>query len=120
MCLYNSWFSGKDLKTIKFNLKKTIGREIKTLRKMHGISGLELGIIIDKSQQQISRYENGSTSIPLETLMLLLYLFNVPPEIFFNRILFLVKNDANIKKTLFNISKSSKIHNYSEYWKTLK
>ncbi|MEM8063208.1 helix-turn-helix transcriptional regulator [Morganella morganii] len=120
MCLYNSWFSGDEFKKIKPNLKKIIGHEIKILRKMHGVSGFELGVMINKSQQQISRYENGSTPIPLDTLILLLCLFNIPPDIFFGKILFLLKNNENTKKSLNNIYKSSKIHKHSEYWKTLK
>ncbi|HCR3201432.1 TPA: helix-turn-helix transcriptional regulator [Morganella morganii] len=117
---YIKWLSDDEFERFKFNLTKIIGREIKTLRKTHGVSGLELGITINKSQQQVSRYENGSTPIPLDILIILLYIFEMPPEFFFNKILSSLKSDINTKKTLGNISKSSKIHKYSEYWKTLK
>ncbi|HEO9718816.1 TPA: helix-turn-helix transcriptional regulator [Morganella morganii subsp. morganii] len=117
---YIKWLSDDEFERFKFNLTKIIGREIRTLRKTHGVSGLELGITINKSQQQVSRYENGSTPIPLDILIILLYIFEIPPEFFFNKILSSLKSDINTKKTLGNISKSSKIHKHSEYWKTLK
>ncbi|WP_205814049.1 helix-turn-helix domain-containing protein, partial [Morganella morganii] len=71
----------------KKELHAVIGQEIRILRKSKGITGHELGSIIQLSQQQISRYENGDSAIPLDTLILILRIFNISPEKFIHRVL---------------------------------
>ncbi|HGN9341093.1 TPA: helix-turn-helix domain-containing protein, partial [Morganella morganii] len=87
-------------RNFKKKLQVIIGQEIKALRKSKGISGYELGDIIRISQQQISRYECGDSAIQIDTLILILRLFNISPEKFIHRILFLVNRDIESGKLL--------------------
>lgn len=88
----------------KKELHVIIGREIKTLRKSKGITGYELGSIIKLSQQQISRYENGDSAVPLDTLILILRIFNISPEKFIHRVLLVLNRDPDSKKLLSHMS----------------
>ncbi len=47
---------------------KKIGLFIKYKRKELGLTGQDLAIILNVSQQQISRYENGTTNITVTLL----------------------------------------------------
>lgn len=53
-------------------LRKIIGKYIKEARINKSLSGEQLGLLLDVSQQQISRYENAETSINIETLYVIL------------------------------------------------
>ncbi|MEM8130583.1 helix-turn-helix transcriptional regulator, partial [Morganella morganii subsp. sibonii] len=94
----------------KKELHTVIGQEIKTLRKSKGITGYELGSIIKLSQQQISRYENGDSAIPLDTLILILRIFNISPEKFIHRVLFILNRDPDAKKLLSHMSNHLNIY----------
>lgn len=52
----------------KESLQKDIGNFIRNSRKNKTLTGAELGKHLHISQQQISRYERGETSINIETL----------------------------------------------------
>ncbi|MDF5911618.1 helix-turn-helix transcriptional regulator [Morganella morganii] len=91
----------------KKELHAVIGQEIRILRKSKGITGHELGSIIQLSQQQISRYENGDSAIPLDTLILILRIFNISPEKFIHRVLFILNRDPDSKKTIIPYVESS-------------
>lgn len=119
MFSYNKDISSHELKKLQLKIRKVIGAELKIIRKVHGISGMELGNLINKSQQQISRYENGSTVIPLDILILLLYLFETPPDVFFERIFGHIKSDTNAQRLLNRKSKLCSIYKCKEYWKSL-
>lgn len=99
----------------KKELHTVIGQEIKTLRKSKGITGYELGSIIKLSQQQISRYENGDSAIPLDTLILILRVFNISPEKFIHRVLFILNRDPDAKKLLSHMSNHLNIYTDSSY-----
>jgi transcriptional regulator with XRE-family HTH domain len=68
---------------IRTVFKYAIGEQIKHLRIERGISGNELADLLNKSQQQISRYERGVSNITIDVLMLILYTFNTPVDDFF-------------------------------------
>ncbi|MGL4171592.1 helix-turn-helix domain-containing protein [Morganella morganii] len=105
-------------RNFKKKLQVIIGQEIKTLRKSKGISGYELGDIIRMSQQQISRYECGDSAIQIDTLILILRLFNISPEKFIHRILFLVNRDIESGKLLSVMSNHFHIYSDSNYLET--
>ncbi|MDR2225323.1 MAG: helix-turn-helix transcriptional regulator [Providencia sp.] len=50
------------------NISKLIGGRIKKIRREKGISGAELGKMLQISQQQISRYERGINHISVDCL----------------------------------------------------
>ncbi|EMT6576928.1 helix-turn-helix transcriptional regulator [Providencia rettgeri] len=52
----------------KESLQRDIGNYIRRSRKNNALTGAELGKKLHISQQQISRYERGETSINIETL----------------------------------------------------
>ncbi|HAS8350348.1 TPA: XRE family transcriptional regulator [Vibrio vulnificus] len=105
-------------RNFKKKLQVIIGQEIKALRKSKGISGYELGDIIRISQQQISRYECGDSAIQIDTLILILRLFNISPEKFIHRILFLVNRDIESGKLLSIMSNHFHIYSDSNYLET--
>lgn len=49
-------------------LNKMIGQFIRESRLAKSLSGAEFGKLINVSQQQVSRYENGVTSLSIEAL----------------------------------------------------
>ncbi|HID7484206.1 TPA: helix-turn-helix domain-containing protein [Morganella morganii] len=54
---------------IKNNVNVSVGKNIKKVRKSLGLSGNELGKILGVSQQQVSRYESGTSAITIDTLI---------------------------------------------------
>lgn len=99
----------------KKELHTVIGREIKILRKSKGITGYELGTIIQLSQQQISRYENGDSAVPLDTLILILRIFNISPEKFLHRVLLILNRNPDSKKLLSHMSNHFNTYTDSSY-----
>lgn len=49
-------------------LRKDIGKFIRKIRFEKSLTGSQFGKLLNVSQQQISRYENGVTSMTIETL----------------------------------------------------
>ncbi len=65
-------------------LRKDIGSFLRSARINKSLTGLQLGEILHVSQQQISRYERGETSINIETLDILLAVLDKDwPDFFF-------------------------------------
>lgn len=54
-------------------LRENIGQFLRYSRRERSLSGKELGNLLNISQQQISRYERGVTSMNIETLDCILY-----------------------------------------------
>lgn len=63
-----------------------VGVLIRTLRKEKGMSGVDLGVAIGISQQQVSRYENAKSEISITTVFNILSVFNMTPTEFFTRL----------------------------------
>lgn len=64
------------------NTARMIGYQLRLIRIEYGLSGLQLGRIMGISQQQVSRYEHGLTSMSIDSLVLLCNYFNVKPDYF--------------------------------------
>ncbi|MBC5791457.1 helix-turn-helix domain-containing protein [Providencia sp. JUb39] len=54
------------------SLRKDIGNFIKNARKDKSLTGTQLGGLLNVSQQQISRYERGKTSLTIDSLSAIL------------------------------------------------
>lgn len=67
-------------------LLKAVGKQIYKLRKERSMTGKELAILLNVSQQQISRYECGVCNITIDTLMVILHALNVPLKEFFEQV----------------------------------
>lgn len=74
---------------------KAVGNEISRLRKLRVMSGKELAVQLNVSQQQISRYECGICNITVDTLILILNVLDFSIDDFFK----------NVYLTLFDIEK---------------
>ncbi|HEM7146932.1 TPA: helix-turn-helix transcriptional regulator [Providencia stuartii] len=82
---------------ISVNLNKEIGRFIRQLRVSNSLSGKEFGRLVNLSQQQISRYENGVTCININTLNTLLVELNTDWSEFYKKVLHIDVNNCQIK-----------------------
>jgi putative transcriptional regulator len=61
----------------KQELTKTIGKTIRTIRKKHNISQVELGLRCLKDKQSIEKIENGKVNPTIYTLYLIAKALNV-------------------------------------------
>ncbi|WP_272682020.1 helix-turn-helix domain-containing protein [Providencia sp. PROV129] len=70
---------------IKKIIAKNVGVKIKKIRKNSKVSGLNLAKFIGISQQQLSKYENGHSDIPISKIMLIALYFSVDVNYFFTK-----------------------------------
>ena len=56
-------------KSRKNSVSTAVGRKIKAVRKYQSISGNQLAQLTGLTQQQISRYESGKTSMTIDTIV---------------------------------------------------
>ncbi|OAT25703.1 helix-turn-helix domain-containing protein [Proteus myxofaciens] len=78
---------------IEDSLNLFIGSYFKRNRKLKKISGKQLGTMLNLSQQQISRYENGNTPFTIELMIKLSEILNINTiELFRNIEKWLIKN----------------------------
>ncbi|MER5010142.1 helix-turn-helix transcriptional regulator [Morganella morganii] len=68
----------------KYELAMFIGGKIKCQRLKNCLTGKELSIKINISQQQLSRYETGASLIPLDKLLMLANVLNISVSYFFD------------------------------------
>ncbi|MBV2190415.1 MULTISPECIES: helix-turn-helix domain-containing protein [Providencia] len=68
-------------------LNKNIGLFIRGARKSRGLSEKELAKLIFVSQQQVSRYERGITSMNFESILTILNVLNVSVDEFIEHII---------------------------------
>lgn len=71
-----------DVNYIKISIAKNIGIKIKQLRMGYKMSCSDLAKVINLSQQQLSRYENGVGDISLSKIVLIAIYFKVSLEFF--------------------------------------
>ncbi|WP_405471078.1 helix-turn-helix domain-containing protein (plasmid) [Morganella morganii] len=92
-----------------------IGLYIKKTRKEKGLSGRVLAQKIGISQQQLSRYENGTTKLTFETVNEILLAFNKQWFHLFNEVIYkfdheqmisAINKDKNYQDILFKIMNS--------------
>ena len=69
------------------SLRKDIGKFIRESRISKSLTGSQLGELLDVSQQQVSRYENGITSISIETLDTILQMLDLEWSDFYREVL---------------------------------
>lgn len=69
------------------SLRKDIGNFIRESRISKSLTGSQLGKLLDVSQQQVSRYENGITSISIETLDTILQILDIEWSDFYRKVL---------------------------------
>lgn len=72
--------------TIKYPMAKLIGDRIKKLRKERGLTGADLAMILNVSQQQVSRYERGINRIDIDTLFSISSSFKIDMHYFLNEL----------------------------------
>jgi transcriptional regulator with XRE-family HTH domain len=61
---------------------KTIGANLRKLRKEAGLSQQKLGRVLGVSFQQLQKYETGRNRLPVDRLYTLKHFFDVPYECF--------------------------------------
>ncbi|MDV5227664.1 helix-turn-helix domain-containing protein [Providencia manganoxydans] len=84
------------------SLRKDIGIFIRESRISKSLTGTQLGNLLDVSQQQISRYENGITSINIETLDTILQILDIEWSEFYRKVLMVdVTNQIGKNKDSF-------------------
>ncbi|MGG4609858.1 helix-turn-helix domain-containing protein [Providencia sp. Me31A] len=79
-------------------IRENIGFFIRQSRLNKSLSGDQLGKLINVSQQQVSRYENGNTSLNIETLNTILKVLDVSWHDFFYKVLQVEVDDNDYKK----------------------
>lgn len=79
--------SDKNSESNSLLLRKNIGSFIRESRIRKSLTGAQLGELLNVSQQQISRYENGITSINIETLDMILKILDVEWSDFYRKVL---------------------------------
>lgn len=62
-----------ELENVESMLSKLISAFFKKKRLEFGLTGKQMGALLNVSQQQISRYERGVTAIPLSYIAFILY-----------------------------------------------
>lgn len=72
-----------DMRTV---FTKAVGQEIYRIRRSRVMTGKELAIQLNVSQQQVSRYERGICNITVDTLILILNVLNVSIDEFFKHV----------------------------------
>ena len=92
---------------MKDNYVKEVGERIRKVRKQRKISMKELGSRIGVSESAISRYENGSMSMPFNQIKLIADALNVSAEYLLDW------KDTNIEKELFFDYWDKEIKNYT-------
>lgn len=74
-----------------------IGRRLKSLRLKHALNGTQLGKILGISQQQVSRYENGVTTLSIDTIVIICLYFNLSLREFLAPLMVLTENESKNK-----------------------
>jgi transcriptional regulator with XRE-family HTH domain len=67
-------------------IRKYIADELRSLRAKNNISLVELANILKINKDTISRYENASSSINIDTLETFLNYYNIDFDIFFSNV----------------------------------
>lgn len=62
---------------------KIIGRNLRGLRIKHGYTQKQIAAVLCVSFQQIQKYETGQNRLPIEKMILLKSLYDIPLEAFF-------------------------------------
>lgn len=55
----------------RYPIAKIVGSRIKKLRREYGLTGAEVAVVLNVSQQQLSRYERGVNRIDIDSLVII-------------------------------------------------
>jgi transcriptional regulator with XRE-family HTH domain len=66
------------------NIDRKIGRNLKKLRMLSGMTQAEAASAIGVTFQQVQKYESGANRLPLAALLRLKALYGVPYDLFFD------------------------------------
>ncbi|WP_272671837.1 helix-turn-helix domain-containing protein [Providencia sp. PROV104] len=86
------------MKNTKLNYR--IGNYIKNMRSKKGLTGKELANLIHVSQQQISRYENGTATVSIDRMLHILCMLNLSIHDFVEKII--IPEQENLYKKIFD------------------
>ena len=86
-----------------------VGRQLRTLRLQQALNGTQLGKILGISQQQVSRYENGVTTLSIDTIVTLCLYFNLSLKAFLAPLIVLTEN-TNKNESIETLPLSSPIN----------
>ena len=85
-----------------FNLKKILGKNLKTLRQNSQLTQEELGALIKIEHKMISKIETGSSFASAQTIEDLCKVFKILPENLFKANFEINKQDIKTKKALLD------------------
>ncbi|WP_025154720.1 helix-turn-helix domain-containing protein [Morganella morganii] len=88
----------KEDKIRKIEIKKAIGKTIRFYRKRIGLSGKQLADLLRISQQQVSRYELGFSSVDVYTLITIAELCDTSFINLLNHMIDVAGNNNSIKE----------------------
>jgi transcriptional regulator with XRE-family HTH domain len=71
-----------DFSSSHVDISIRLGRELRSLRKSHGLSQKEIASTLGISYQQVQKYEAGQNRISLENLCTIASLFGLPLDYF--------------------------------------
>ena len=103
------------LSQFKHAVTRTIGEQLRLLRRNKGLTGRDFGALLDLSQQQISRYERGNNYITTDTLLLMLSCLGVPPESFFRHLTLHLKNQGLVILSPYSFYDQDSLSVHSTY-----
>lgn len=83
--------------SVKKDIPRVLGRQLKRLRLEQNLSGVQLGKILNISQQQVSRYEHGATVLSVETITALCLYFNISLEQFLAPLILMLNDEMSVQ-----------------------
>lgn len=86
----------RNIKMNKFKISNLVGMKLKELRVLQGLKINDIAKRINKSDQQLFRYEKGINKIDIDTLFLYLDELNVDVPEFFLTLIFEMNKENNL------------------------
>ncbi|WP_336298900.1 MULTISPECIES: helix-turn-helix domain-containing protein [unclassified Providencia] len=77
---------------IRKDINFIVGRQLRILRLKQELNGAQMGSILGISQQQVSRYENGVTTLSIDTIVTICIYFSLPLKEFLAPLMVLTEN----------------------------
>ncbi|KGA59621.1 MULTISPECIES: helix-turn-helix domain-containing protein [Proteus] len=87
-------------KRLKKDINFIVGRQLKALRLKKTLNGTQLGKMLGISQQQVSRYENGVTTLSIDAIVTICLCFNLSLKEFLAPLMVLTENKNESIETL--------------------
>ena len=90
-------------KRLRKDINFIVGRQLRTLRLKQSLNGTQLGKILGISQQHVSRYENGVTTLSIDTIVTICLYFNLSLNEFLAPLMVLTRHSAPVSGINLNI-----------------